>query len=177
MDFNEDGQIKAKRGVGAQTGTGARTGASSDDGLRECQTIDDSDLWISPILSIPLSEISWKADPSGGPGGQHANKTSSRVEVSFDVTRSTSLSKSQRERLFDCFGRVVRASCSNSRSQARNKQVAMDRLTNRIAICLKPSAPRKQSRPSKAAKDRRLRVKHERSALKRERAQRLDLNE
>ena len=76
-------------------------------------------------LDLPLSEISWRATTSGGPGGQHANRTLSRVEVQFDVGASPTLGPRQRARLLQRLGPVVRASASETRSQARNRELAL----------------------------------------------------
>ena len=83
-------------------------------------------------LDLPLAEISWRATTSGGPGGQHANRTLSRVEVQFDVERSATLGPRQRARLLERLGPVVRASASESRSQARNRQLALERLAAKL---------------------------------------------
>ena len=83
-------------------------------------------------LTIPMSEITWRATTSGGPGGQHANRTLSRVEVQFDVAASASLGPRQRARLLERYGPVVRAAASESRSQARNRQLALERLADEV---------------------------------------------
>jgi len=121
-------------------------------------------------LSIPVSEVQWRATTSGGPGGQHANRTLSRVEVSFDVLASPSLGPRQRMRLLERLGPVVRVSAGESRSQARNREVALDRLTSRLAEGLHVDRPRTPTRPTKGAKERRLSEKHVRSEIKRSRA-------
>ena len=90
-------------------------------------------------LDLPLSEISWRATTSGGPGGQHANRTLSRVEVQFDVGGSPTLGPRQRARLLERLGPVVRASASESRSQARNRELAL-RTPGRQARC-RPAGP------------------------------------
>lgn len=122
---------------------------------------------MSRSLSIPLSEVDWRASTPGGPGGQHANRTSSRVEVRFDVARSPSLGPRQRARLLERLGPVVRASASDERSQARNRRLALDRLAGRLADALAVSAPRRPTRPTRSSQERRLREKHRRSDVKR----------
>src|SRR5580658_2828142 len=92
----------------------------------------DDTLHVHRGLDLPLAEISWRATTSGGPGGQHANRTLSRVEVQFDVAASATLGPRQRTRLLERVGPVVRASASDSRSQARNRQVALERLAAKI---------------------------------------------
>src|SRR5580700_7315716 len=82
-----------------------------------------STLRVHKGLTLPMSEITWRATTSGGPGGQHANRTLSRVEVQFDVTASAALGPRQRARLLERYGPVVRAAASDSRSQSRNRQL------------------------------------------------------
>jgi len=120
-------------------------------------------------LSIPLSEISWRATTSGGPGGQHANRTLSRVEVQFDVEASTTLGPRQRARLLERFGPIVRTSASESRGQARNRQLALERLATRLSEGLQVQPPRRPTRPSKSSKERRIESKRHRSETKRQR--------
>src|SRR5208283_309415 len=84
-------------------------------------------------LELPLSEISWRATTAGGPGGQHANRTLSRVEVQFDVAASATLGPRQRARLLERLGPVVRASASESRSQAQNRRLALERLAAKLS--------------------------------------------
>jgi ribosome-associated protein len=120
-------------------------------------------------LVIPLREISWRATTSGGPGGQHANRTLSRVEVEFDVEPSTALGPRQRARLLERIGPVIRASASDSRSQARNRQLALQRLAERIDAGLRVDPDRRPTRPTKASKVRRVEAKRRRSQTKRQR--------
>jgi ribosome-associated protein len=120
-------------------------------------------------LAIPLREISWRATTSGGPGGQHANRTLSRVEVEFDVEQSGVLGPRQRARLLERIGPVVRASASDSRSQARNRQLALQRLAERIDRALQIDPDRRPTRPTKASKVRRVEAKRRRSQTKRQR--------
>jgi ribosome-associated protein len=120
-------------------------------------------------LDLPLSEITWRATTSGGPGGQHANRTLSRVEVEFDVGASSVLGPRQRQRLLDRIGPVVRASAADSRSQARNRQLALERLASRIDAALRVEAPRRPTRPTKSSQVRRVESKRRRSEVKRRR--------
>ncbi len=124
-------------------------------------------LRVSRSLAIPLSEIEWRATTPGGPGGQHANRTASRIEVRFDVVASTSLGPRQRARLLDRLGPVVRAAASEDRSQARNRQVAFDRLSERIGGALRTDAARRATKPTKSSAERRLADKHRRAQVKR----------
>jgi ribosome-associated protein len=118
-------------------------------------------------LDVPLSEITWRATTSGGPGGQHANRTLSRVEVEFDVGASSVLGPRQRQRLLDRLGPVVRASAAESRSQARNRQLALERLASRLAAALRVETPRRPTRPTKSSQVRRVEGKRRRAEVKR----------
>ena len=118
-------------------------------------------------LDLPLSEITWRATTSGGPGGQHANRTLSRVEVEFDVDASSALGPRQRQRLLERIGPVVRASAGESRSQARNRQLALERLAARIGAALRVDTPRKATRPTKSSQVRRVESKRKRGEVKR----------
>jgi ribosome-associated protein len=126
-------------------------------------------LRVTKSLTIPLTEITWRATTSGGPGGQHANRTLSRVEVQFDVARSASLGPRQRARLMERFGPVVRAAASESRSQARNRQLALERLATRLADGLRVDPTRRPTRPTKGSQVRRVEEKRHRSEVKRHR--------
>jgi len=125
-------------------------------------------------LAIPRDELVWRFGTSGGPGGQHANKTATRAEVRFDVESSPSLGPRQRARLLARLGPTVRASAGESRSQLRNREVAMLRLAQRLAEALRPVAPRVPTSPSAASRARRLEDKRRRSVRKRERSRRDD---
>jgi ribosome-associated protein len=120
-------------------------------------------------LDIPLSEITWRATTSGGPGGQHANRTQSRVEVQFDVARSATLGPRQRARLLERLGPVVRTSASDSRSQVRNRQLALERLASRLSEGLRVDPTRTATRPTRASQRRRVEEKRHRSETKRRR--------
>lgn len=127
-------------------------------------------LHVTRKLSIPLDELQWRFTTSGGPGGQHANRSSTRAEVRFDVVASPSLGPRQRARLVERLGETVRASSSDQRSQLRNRELALLRLAERLADALSVRRPRVATAPSAAAKSRRLEDKRRRSALKRERS-------
>jgi ribosome-associated protein len=126
-------------------------------------------LRVGRSLWIPLDEVEWRATTSGGPGGQHANRTNSRVEVRFDVLASPSLGPRQRARLLERIGPVVRASAGEDRSQARNRQVALDRLADRLAEGLKTERVRRPTAPTRGSKERRLAEKRSRGETKRAR--------
>jgi ribosome-associated protein len=126
-------------------------------------------------LDLPLAEIAWRATTPGGPGGQHANRTLSRVEVQFEVAASATLGPRQRARLLQRLGPVVRASASESRSQARNREVALERLAAKIDAALKVQPTRRRTRPTKRSQVRRVEGKRRRGETKRgRRAPRID---
>jgi ribosome-associated protein len=116
-----------------------------------------------------MHEVTWRATTSGGPGGQHANRTQSRVEVQFDIAASTALGPRQRARLVERFGPVVRASASDSRSQSRNRQLALERLAARLADGLRVDPTRRPTKPTKGSQIRRVEAKRHRSEVKRRR--------
>ena len=117
-------------------------------------------------LAIPISEITWRATTSGGPGGQHANRTLSRVEAQFSIANSTALGPRQRARLLARYGPVVRAAASESRSQARNRAAAFDRLAEKLAEGVRPEVTRRPTRPTKGSQVRRVEAKRRRSQTK-----------
>jgi ribosome-associated protein len=136
---------------------------------------DATHLAIAPDLQLPVSELDFRASRSGGPGGQHVNTSSTRVEVWWDVGASPSLSEAQRQRLLsrlasrlDNAGRL-RLVSSTSRSQLRNREDAIERLCEVVARALAVPKPRKRTKPSRAAKAARVDAKRRRSAVKRDR--------
>ena len=136
---------------------------------------DPSYLDVTPTLRIPLAELEYRASRSGGPGGQHVNTSSTRIEVWWDVAGAPSLSDEQRalllERLatrLDSSGRL-RLVSGGSRSQLRNREDVTSRLCDVLAEALKLRKKRKPTRPTKAAKAARLEGKRRRASIKRER--------
>jgi len=130
---------------------------------------------VSPALRLPLAELEYRASRSGGPGGQHVNTSSTRVEVWWDVAASPSLSEEQRARLLsrlasrlDGAGRL-RLVSSGTRSQLRNRDEVTERLRELVAKALVVPKARKRTRPSRAAKAARLEQKRRRAAVKRDR--------
>jgi ribosome-associated protein len=105
---------------------------------------------------IPLAEIELRTSRSSGPGGQHANVTASRVEAVFEVERSAVLSDAQRARLLERAGPRVVAVAQDARSQARNRELALARLGERLAQALRTPRPRRATRPTAASRERRL---------------------
>jgi ribosome-associated protein len=126
-------------------------------------------LRVNRALAIPRAEILLRASRSSGPGGQHANVTASRVEASFDVLASPSLSESQRTRLLARVGPRVVAIAQDERSQTRNRELALARLRERLARALIVPKRRRPTRPTAASRERRLAAKRRGSERKRER--------
>ena len=116
-------------------------------------------LRVNRELAIPLAEITVRASRSSGPGGQHANVTASRIEASFDVLASLSLSESQRGRILARAGPRVAAIAQDERSQARNRELALQRLAERLARALAVPRKRRPTRPTPASRARRLEAK------------------
>ena len=117
-------------------------------------------------LQIPLAEVEIRTSRSSGPGGQHANVTASRVEAVFDVESSAALSDAQRSRLLERLGPRVTAVAQDARGQARNRELALERLAAKLASGLREPKQRRATRPSRAAKDRRLDQKRRTSERK-----------
>lgn len=127
-------------------------------------------LRITPSLRVPLDEIVVRFETSGGAGGQHANRAHTRVELSFDAGASTALGESQRARIVGKLGPVVRAHAADSRSQARNRELALERLAAKLAAALHVDPVRRPTRPTKGSVRRRLDAKRqtgERKAMRR----------
>jgi ribosome-associated protein len=114
------------------------------------------ELKIDEGLAIPLAEIELRASRSSGPGGQHANVTASRVEAVFDVRASSALDDARRARLIERTGPVVTAVAQEARGQARNRELALQRLAEKIAAGLVVPRRRRPTKPSRAARRRRL---------------------
>ena len=119
--------------------------------------------------AIPLSEVVVRASRSSGPGGQHANVTSSRIEAVFDAAASTSLSEEQKRRVMARMGPRVVAVAQDARSQARNRELALERLQARLTNALAVQRPRRPTRPSQAAVRRRLDSKRRQAERKSDR--------
>ena len=130
---------------------------------------DDDVVRVTGSVAIPLSELEWRFGPSGGPGGQHANRAHTRAEVRFDVVGSSALTEVQRERLRQRLGDVVVVSADDERSQLRNRRLALDRLRLRLAGALRVEPPRRPTRPSRGAVQRRLDAKRRQAQRKQDR--------
>ncbi len=115
---------------------------------------------------IPAAEIEERFTTSGGPGGQHANKVSTRVELRFDVAGSDALRGDKKARVLSRLGPVVTISADDARSQARNRVIARERLAARLADALRVDKARRATRPGRGARERRLDTKRQQSQRK-----------
>ena len=118
-------------------------------------------------LAIPLEEVELRYSRSSGPGGQHAQKTETRVEAVFDVARSATLSEPQKKRLTARAGPVVRAVAQDERSQSRNRELALERLGEAIRAGVRVPRKRRPTKPTAASRERRLEGKKRRASVKR----------
>jgi ribosome-associated protein len=123
-------------------------------------------LRVSAGCTIPFDELEWRFSGSGGPGGQHANTANTRVEVRFDIAGSPSLRDRERRRLLEQLGPVARVAASDTRSQLRNRELALERLRKRLAAALRSTRPRRPTVPTEASRLRRLEAKRRRAAAK-----------
>jgi ribosome-associated protein len=123
-------------------------------------------LRIGRHAAIPLAEIDLRTSRSSGPGGQHANVTASRVEAVFDVCASRSLSDEQQRRVMARLGPVVRAVAQDTRSQSRNRELALERLRGRLESALAVQRQRRATRPTAASRRRRSEAKRRRGEVK-----------
>jgi ribosome-associated protein len=126
----------------------------------------DDVLVVARGVKVPRSELEVRFSASGGPGGQHANKAATRVELTWDVEASTALLPVQRERVLGRLGPVIRVVVDDERSQARNRALAEERFVARLAAALHVERPRRATKPTKGAKERRLQDKKQRSETK-----------
>jgi len=130
-------------------------------------------LHVRGSLAVPDTELKWRFSRSGGPGGQGVNTTDSRVELSFDVAVSPALSDAQRERITERLGHrlvdgVLTVAASEHRAQRRNRDAARARLAALLRDALQPDPPpRRATRPSRTARERRMTEKHQRGEIKR----------
>ena len=122
---------------------------------------------VTRSVLLPLSEIELSVSRSSGPGGQHANTAETRVEAVLDVEASTALTDAQKRRVVAKAGPVLRAVAQDERSQARNRELAIDRLGARLTEALHVKRARRQTKPPRAATEQRLEAKRRRSETKR----------
>ncbi len=136
--------------------------------------LDDGSLFIRARLTIPSHEIALRVTTSGGPGGQHANRSLTRVVASFDVAESQALSNADRALLIQKIGPVVRTSAGRFRSQGQNRSAALEQLAEKIAVALTRSPPRRPTKPTKGSKVRRVDDKKARGRVKEQRRRPID---
>jgi len=129
-------------------------------------TMDRQSIRVSRSVVLPLAEIELRFSRSSGPGGQHANTSETRVEALFDVQASSALTDGQKRRVAAKAGPTLRAVAQDERSQLRNRELAVERLAEQLRAALKIDRPRVATRPSKAAKERRLDAKKRRGTTK-----------
>jgi ribosome-associated protein len=129
------------------------------------------DLRVSRSCVIPESELVERFTGSGGPGGQHANTSNTRVELVFDVAGSSALGPRQQARLLERLGPTVRVVASDRRSQAQNRELARERLRSKLVDALRVQAVRRPTNPSKGSEERRLQAKRRQSQRKQGRRQ------
>jgi ribosome-associated protein len=121
---------------------------------------------VTRSVDIPLSEIELRFSRSSGPGGQHAQKASTRVEARFDVAASSALDEAQKARVIARIGPMLRASAQDERSQLRNRELAVERLVDALRGALRVNRPRRATMPTKASRERRLDAKRRRTTTK-----------
>jgi ribosome-associated protein len=127
---------------------------------------DDGSITLRSRLTIPADEIELRVTTSGGPGGQHANRSLTRVVASFRVEASATLSDADKQRVLDTLGSVVRSSASRYRSQGQNRTAALTQLAEKLAVAVTLRTPRRATKPTKGAKVRRVDEKKARGRLK-----------
>ena len=121
---------------------------------------------IGPRAAIPLADIELRASRSSGPGGQHANVTASRIEASLDLATARGIDPDQRRHLIARLGPRVTAVAQDTRSQTRNRELALSRLQHRLQQALAPVRPRRRTKPTASSVRRRLQDKRRRSERK-----------
>ena len=127
------------------------------------------DLVVTPSVRIPRSELVVSFSTSGGPGGQHANRNATRVDLRLDVAGSSAFSEGQRARVIERFGSEIRVSADEERSQSRNRSLAEEKLVARLQSALRVERPRRPTRPTKGSQRRRVESKKRRGETKRQR--------
>jgi ribosome-associated protein len=132
-------------------------------------TEGDDRLVVTDAVRIPRYELVTAFSASGGPGGQHANKAATRVELTFDVTMSSAFTEAQRERVISKLGETVRVVADDERSQLRNRSLAEERLAAKLRGSLQVQPRRRATKPTRGSQQRRLQAKSERSEVKRQR--------
>ena len=129
--------------------------------------MDGESIRVTRSVVLPLAEVSFRFSRSSGPGGQHAQKSETRVEALFDVESSKALTDAQKRRVISRAGPVLRAVAQDERSQRRNRELALERLVEQLRRALRVERKRVPTKPSAAARKRRLEQKRRRSDTKR----------
>lgn len=122
--------------------------------------------FLAPGVWLPVNEVTWRFSTAGGPGGQHVNTSNTRAEASFDLEHSAALPGWARDRLVARLGPVVTVAAGDTRSQARNRELALMRLVDRLSRALEVRRPRRPTRPTAGSERRRLDDKRRRSQIK-----------
>jgi ribosome-associated protein len=129
--------------------------------------MDGESIRVTRSVVLPLREIELRTSRSSGPGGQHAQKSETRVEAVFDVLGSTALSETQKRRVVARAGPVLRAVAQDERSQLRNRELAVERVVGVLRDALRVERPRVATKPTPASRERRLEEKRRRGVTKR----------
>jgi ribosome-associated protein len=129
----------------------------------------DDRLVVTDSVRVPRHELDVRFSASGGPGGQHANKTSTRAELTFDVESSSAFTTAQRERVISKLGPIVRVVADDERSQLRNRALAEERLAERLRGALHVPRIRRATKPTRGSQRRRVEAKKQRGEIKRDR--------
>jgi ribosome-associated protein len=129
--------------------------------------MDGESIRVTRSVVLPLSDVRFRTSRSSGPGGQHAQKSETRVEAMFDVESSEALTDAQKRRVLGKAGPVLRAIAQDERSQLRNRELALERLVEQLRAALRVERKRVATRPTAAARERRLEQKRRRSETKR----------
>ena len=129
--------------------------------------MDGESIRVTRSVLLPLAEIDFRFSRSSGPGGQHANRSETRVEALFDVESSRALTDVQKRRVVARTGPTIRAVAQDERSQWRNRELAVERIAEQLRAALKVERRRKPTKPTAASRERRLEDKRRRSETKR----------
>jgi ribosome-associated protein len=129
--------------------------------------MDGESIRVTRSVVLPLGEVTFRTSRSSGPGGQHAQKSETRVEAVFDVETSQALTETQKRRVISKAGPVLRAIAQDERSQLRNRELALERLVEHLRAALRVQRKRVPTKPTAAARERRLEQKRRRSQAKR----------
>lgn len=130
---------------------------------------NDDRLVVTNSVRIPQYELLETFSASGGPGGQHANKAATRVELTLDITTSSAFNDSERQRVIDKLGEIVRVVADDERSQLRNRTLAAERMASKLRGALHVQRRRRATKPTRGSQRRRLQAKSERSEVKQQR--------